>query len=239
MRELTVRSLTSTAPAARPSSKAPQAAPAPAAKPSLGGDSLTLGARPYNSLQRHGAYFDADNDHKVTLKETTKGLQDMGLSAGNAKIVALITNAGQALPQKHLTTIDLDAVNAHIDPTTPGAFDAQGNFDTAKFEKMFSYDGGKTGSLTEAEVGRLIDDSALTKFGKFRTKAGYNLLFKVAADTQKPVLDASGTPVMGKDGKPQVAPSLSRERLKSFFTGTVFYDVAAAHGNVRPVRDGL
>ncbi|MNT37982.1 hypothetical protein D3C72_1741510 [compost metagenome] len=65
------------------------------------------------------------------------------------------------------------------------------------------------------------------------------MLFELAADTQKPVLDAAGKPVLGKDGKPQVAPALSRERLKSFFLGTIFHDIAAAKGHPRPVHDGL
>ncbi|MFN3428954.1 MAG: caleosin family protein [Candidatus Sericytochromatia bacterium] len=198
-----------------------------------------LTPRPYNAMQRHGAFFDADNDHKVTVKETAEGLQDLGLSAKKAGRLAPIVNIGLALPQKNFKTIELDRLQANIDPKTPGAFDAVGNFDAAKFEAMFAFDGGKTGSLTQAEVGRLIDASALSAIGKFRTKAGYGLLFEVAADTQKPVLDASGKPVLGKDGKPQVAPALTRERLKSFFLGTIFHDIAAAKGNPRPVHDGL
>lgn len=209
------------------------------AQAAIGGDSLTLSPRPYNALQRHGAFFDADNDHKVTVKETAEGLQDLGLSAKKAGRLAPIVNMGLALPQRNLKTIELDRILAQVDPKTPGAFDGEGNFDAAKFEKMFAFDGGKTGSLTEAEVGRMIDASALSKFGKFRTKAGYTLLFELAADTRKPVLDASGQPVLGKDGKPQVAPALSRERLQSFFLGTIFHDIAAAKGNPRPVHDGL
>ena len=56
-------------------------APATAAS---GGDTLTLSARPYNALQRHGAFFDADDDHRVTVKETADGLVDLGLSAKKA-----------------------------------------------------------------------------------------------------------------------------------------------------------
>jgi hypothetical protein len=209
------------------------------AKPATGGDTLILGGRPYNALQRHGAFFDADNDHRVTVKETADGLVDLGLTAKKAKMLAPIVNLGLALPQKNVKTIELDRLQANIDPKTPGAFDAVGNFDTAKFEKMFAFDGGKTGSLTEAEVGRLIDASELSRVGKFRTKAGYGLLFELAADTQKPVLDAAGKPVLGKDGKPQLAPALSRERLKSFFLGTIFHDIASAKGHPRPVHDGL
>jgi hypothetical protein len=208
-------------------------------KPAPSGDSLTLSPRPYNALQRHGAFFDADNDHKVTIKETAEGLQDLGLSAKKAGRLAPIVNLGLALPQRNLKTIELDRILAQVDPKTPGAFDGEGNFDAAKFEKMFAFDGGKTGSLTEAEVGRLIDTSELSKFGKFRTKAGYTLLFELATDTQKPVLNAAGQPVLGKDGKPQVAPAVSRERLKSFFLGTIFHDIAAAKGHPRPVHDGL
>ena len=38
--------------------------------------------------------------------------------------------------------------------------------------------------------------------------------------------------------KPTEAPAMTRERLKSFFTGSIFYDVAAAHGHARPKFDG-
>lgn len=237
MRDMTLRSPSISVAARSTVKAAPQAASA--ARTAGSQDVLALGDRPYNALQRHGAFFDANNDHKVTYKETAQGLKDMGLGRRAARVLGLITTVGLALPQRNFLTIELDRVNAQIDARTPGAFDAEGHFDAAKFEKMFAFDRGKTGSLTEAEIGRLIDASALTKSGKFRTKAGYNLLFKVGADVTKPVLDEAGKQVVGKDGKPLAAPALSRDRLKSFFTGSIFYDIAAAKGHPRPVRDGL
>jgi len=213
----------------------PKAAPslaAPAHKvPSLTPDSFSSsGTKGYNAFQRHGAFFDLDNDHKVTLKEMVQGLMDMGVSRQSALRLAPIINGGLALPEGHLMSVDLDAIQAEVDPNTPGAFDAKGHFDVAKFDRMFAYDHGGKGSLTEAEIGELVDHSSLSSFGKIRVKAGYAELFKLAADTTKVVKDDKG--------RDQSVPALSRSVLQAFFTGTVFYQVAERHGHPHPMRDG-
>ena len=59
------------------------------------------------------------------------------------------------------------------------------------------------------------NERAKTTFGKIATRGEFGLLMTLAKD---------GT-AKGKDGKP--VDTLSRERLQSFYDGTLFYELAA------------
>lgn len=188
----------------------------------------------YTSIQRHGSYFDTNFDHKVSLSETRQGLKDLGLSGGASDALTPIINAGlgplthgtpdQTLGQKlkNMFTINLDTLTGKLPQGGNGAFDAAGNFDPAKFSHMMSFD--KTGSgnsLSLEELYSMVDADAQDQAGKFRTKLGFTQLMAFA-DTQKAVT---------ANGVSQVVPALSRTRLQSFYDGTLFYRVAAEHGN--------
>lgn len=198
------------------------------------GSDAYIRASGYTSIQRHGAFFDTNFDHRVSLQETRAGLKDMGLNGLTADALTPVINAGlgplthggQGLTLmqklKQMFTINLDTLTAKLPSGGNGAFDAAGNFDAAKFDHMMTFDASGQGkSLSREELYAMVDADAQDKAGKFRTKLGFTQLMAFA-DTTKPVT---------VDGVTKTVPAISRDRLRSFYDGTLFYRVAAEHGH--------
>lgn len=188
----------------------------------------------FTSIQGHGAFFDTNFDHKVSLGETRQGLKDMGLNGATSDALTPIINAGlgplthgkagmtMGDKLKNMFTIDLDSLTAKLPEGGNGAFDAAGKFDAAKFEHMMSFDTtGKGSSLSLDELYSMVQADAQDQGGKFRTKLGFTQLIAFA-DTTKTVT---------VNGVSKTVPAISRARLQGFYDGTLFYRVAAEHGN--------
>ncbi len=169
-------------------------------------------------LQRHAAFFDTNHDGTLKLSETMHGLQRLGLGLFSSAPAALLINAGLGPKTTGKLSLDVSVKNIaagkHEGDTS--VYDAQGQFDHAKFDEMFAkYDGDRDGKLSETEIHAMQNERAKTTFGKIATRGEFGLLMTLAKDGS----------VVGKDGKK--VDTLSRERLQSFYEGTLFYELAA------------
>lgn len=184
-------------------------------------------------MEAHGAFFDTNFDRKVSVKETRDGLRDMGLGPISSGWLAPVINAGlggATHPKpgatfmeklKNFFTIDLDTlVKSSRAEAGPG-------FDPArKVARLMSFDAAGSGAVTKDELFRYVDTDIPDKGGQVRTKLGFSLLVNMAADTRKTITE---------NGVSRSVPALSRERLTSFYDGTIFYKVAADRGHPHPL----
>lgn len=181
-------------------------------------ETLALGVSKLSPLQSHLAFFDVNADGKLNFQETRDGLKKLGLSGMRASLAALVINAGlgpRTTGNKLLSSGGLDVsignVKAAKHEGDSGVFDAQGNFSKAGFDAMFAkYDTNRDGNFSATEIQAMQKDRAHTFFGKLATKGEWGLLMKLASD---------GTDPQGK-------PSISKERLQSFYDGSLFYQLA-------------
>jgi peroxygenase len=163
------------------------------------------------ALQRHVAFFDWNGDGYITVIEDYRGLRALGIDPVSATAFATAINGALATPTRGFPslTIDLRAIASSIHGSDSGIYDSEGNFVPEAFERLFAeWDRNRSDGLDPAELtARAIVDSDLWDvFGTVASAAEFGLLFVVAAE----------------DGE------LSRDRMRAFYDGTLFYVLAEA-----------
>ena len=181
--------------------------PRPAAQP----------AAPRTPLQKHVDFFDRNGDRETTVCETYSGLRALGMGRIASGGAAFVINLGLAMKTgaSWLSPLTVKNDNIHLakHDSDSDTYDAQGHFDPARFEQMFTdFDTNKDSALDKAEIDVMLDTRKETFVGRQAAGAEFGLLLKLAGQ-ERPV-----------DGQPQ--PVLTRERLQSLYDGNLFYELA-------------
>lgn len=191
-------------------------------------------------FDEHLKFFDADGDHKISLRECQRGLERLGFGHLVAVPAALGINAGVAalgLLQRRLLNplgLDVAGTGAVRHPDT-ALVDDEGVFDDARLDAVFARYGREHGgaALTLPEViamvsGRLRDGGTqdvkqllLLPAGALATGAEWGALFWVAHTTR---------------GARFV---LEKESVRRFYTDAGFFEqVAQRLAQARAARSG-
>ncbi len=211
-----------------------------------------MGSR--SMLQRHVSFFDENNDGFITTAETFRGLERIGFSTGASLALApaimgvlgslisfnasraqapeierVLRNAGSSatfipllsfvnsIGDIKVRTIAIADVSFGKHPSDTGIFDADGNVIEEKREALFSKYAGGGDSLDAEEFSAMIHRNAEVShnvLGMLASLMEFGMLMSVCTDTTK--LDTNGKRV----------PSISRERVRELYDGTLFYRVA-------------
>lgn len=171
-----------------------------------------------SALQIHLSFFDKNGDGMVTRAETTLSLRQLGLSSIKANTAAFLIHAFLG-PKTTGSWRNLDVsvkdikLGKHGSDT--GAFDADGRFVPAAFERMFTeFDTNRSESLSEAEIMVMIAANAKLRPGsETAAKQEFQLLLQIAADTT----EAAGA---------EKVPAISKQRLQEFYDGSLFFKLA-------------
>jgi peroxygenase len=174
----------------------------PRAAPAIPWDDMT-------PLQKHVSFFDYNGDGYVTVLEDYRGLRALGIDPVSATAFASAINAALGTPTAGYPslTISIYGIANGVHGSDTGIYDSQGRFVPQAFDQLFAdWDRNGSGGLDPAElVARTLDDADLGDlFGITASGAEFGLLYAVAAD----------------DGE------LTRERMRAFYDGTLFYVLA-------------
>ncbi|MBZ0236017.1 MAG: caleosin family protein [Deltaproteobacteria bacterium] len=178
----------------------------PRAEPAIPWDEMT-------ALQKHVSFFDYDGDGYITVAEDYRGLRALDLAPGPAFAFAFAINGALGTPTMGYPslTISIYDIDDGIHGSDTGIYDSQGRFVPEQFERLFAdWDRNGSGGLDPVELAaRTIDDADLFDlFGVTASAAEVSLLFVVAAE----------------DGE------LSRDRMRAFYDGTLFFELEAEGG---------
>ena len=198
-----------------------QASPQGGSRPHVGDVYVASGASA-PGLAHHVLYFDGNGDHQITLAESRQGLQKLGLGKVASAALALVLNPvlGKQGSGHYTTTVSVDGLFKNFKPTTTGIFGAGGRFDQERFETLFTKnDHNKDGALDSNEIGTMMKHDLIDPSEARRTNVGFQLLLKVAGDRQ----------VVTDNGKK--LPAISKDQLKAFYDGDLFYEIARKHGH--------
>ena len=169
-----------------------------------------------STLQKHAAFFDRNSDGLVRYGETVSGLKALGMPTVAAYPAAFAIHAGLGPKTDGGFNFTIKNIARGKHEGDTDVFTADGGFDKKQFNKLFArYDTNESGSLSSAEISVMQNDRAKTTFGKIATKGEFTLLMSLAGDTTEKSAD-------GKSAK-----ALSKERLQSFYDGSLFYTVEA------------
>ena len=161
------------------------------------------------TLQRHASFFDDNGDRGVDVAECTRGLKALGIPLGVAEAAALAIVTPLCLQ----TGGSLRSLRIDVD----GILDKRGRFNSRRFEKMFgacsTVDRNGDKVFTATEITRMVNANRETLLGSLVSLVEWQTLLAVAADTNAI-----------ENGK--AVPALSVARVKSFYDGTLFYEIA-------------
>jgi peroxygenase len=163
------------------------------------------------ALQKHVDFFDSDHDGKITFLETYQGLRRLGIGAARSAVFGGVINAalGPSTSGTPSLTVDADHISAGRHASDTGVYDRNGRFVQRKFDRMFArYDEDGDGALDREELARLFEGNRTDLVGHVGSLAEFGLLFSLAGEDRK------GRKV------------LTRERLKRFYDGSLFYQLA-------------
>jgi len=174
------------------------------------------------TLQRHVSFFDDDGDRGVGVAECARGLRALGLAVGVAEATALAIVAPLSLQTRGsllAMNVDVDNVHKGMHDGDTGILDKRGRFDARRFEKVFgarsAVDRNGDKAFTAIDLTRMINANRETLAGYVAAMAEWQLLLLLAADTRAIVAGVT-------------VPALSVTRIKSFYDGTLFYELAKA-----------
>ncbi|KAM0822600.1 hypothetical protein ACQ4PT_071401 [Festuca glaucescens] len=126
------------------------------------GDGDGSGAGGMTELQKHAAFFDANNDGVVSFSETYEAFRSFGFGIAASTLSATFINAAlcpMTRPENDTSRLSVYIENIHkgIHGSDSGAYDSQGRFVPEKFEEIFATH-AKTvpDALTSTEVDELI-----------------------------------------------------------------------------------
>ena len=172
------------------------------------------------TLQRHASFFDDNGDRGIDVAECTRGLKVLGLPAGVAEAAALAIVAPLSLRTRGsllAMNIDIENIQKGKHDSDTGVLDKRGRFNAKRFESVFgarsTVDRNGDKAFTAAEINGMVDANGETLLGFLVSLVEWHLLLMLAADTE-----------VAEDGKS--VPALSVARIKSFYDGTLFYELA-------------
>jgi peroxygenase len=163
------------------------------------------------TLQKHVDFFDSDRDGKITFLETYQGLRRLGFGAARSVVFGGVINAalGSSTSRTPSLTVDADHINAGKHASDTGVYDQKGHFVQRRFDRLFArYDEDEDGALDREELARLFEGNRTDLLGHLGSMAEFGLLLYLAGEDQK------GRKV------------LTRQRLKRFYDGSLFYQLA-------------
>ena len=168
------------------------------------------------SLQKHIGFFNRlPADNKISVSETYEGLRSLGMNPITAALAALFINVSLGFKTSGRWGLDVDiakiALGMHGGDS--GVIDKQGNFNESAFNDMFiNYDADKDDALSSSEIATMQAQRGAKGFAeKVQTKGEFGLLMMLASD---------GTNRQGEK-------TLSRDRLRSLYDGSLFYKLEA------------
>jgi peroxygenase len=169
-----------------------------------------------SALQKHVMFFDVNQDGIITVEETATRLQSLGFGRIKAWSAAITIHNGLARSTSGKTFgTDIVVANIHHSKhsSDSGVFGAQGEFVPEAFERMFErFDTDRSGGLDEGEIDRMTDANYQRLGGHLVSKFEFTALLGLAADAG------------GAD-----SPALSRRRMREFYDGTLFFEVATGN----------
>jgi peroxygenase len=174
----------------------------PRAAPAIPWDDMT-------ALQKHVSFFDFNGDGYVTVLEDYRGLRALGIDPVSASAFATAINTALGTPTSGYPTLTISiyGIASAVHGSDSGIYDSQGHFVPSAFEALFdTWDRNGSGGLDPVELAqRTIDDADLFDlFGVTASAAEWGLLYAVAAENGE----------------------LTRDRMRGFYDGTLFYDLA-------------
>ena len=178
-------------------------------EPRKRGSAPNSGSR--TTLQKHVDFFDSDRDGKITFLETYQGLRRLGLGAARSVVFGGVINAalGSSISGTPSLTVDADHIKAGKHASDTGVYDGKGRFVQRSFDRMFDrYDEDRDGALDGEELVRLFEGNRRDLMGHLGSMAEFGLLLHLAGE------DRQGRKV------------LTRQRLKRFYDGSLFYQLA-------------
>uniref|UniRef100_A0ACD5ZE82 Uncharacterized protein n=1 Tax=Avena sativa TaxID=4498 RepID=A0ACD5ZE82_AVESA len=170
------------------------------------------GAGGMTALQKHAAFFDANNDGVVSFSETYDAFRSFGFGIVASTLSATFINAGlcpMTRPENDTSRMSVYIENIHkgIHGSDSGAYDSQGRFVPEKFEAIFAKH-AKTvpDALTSDEVGELISANRQPSdyAGWAGAEAEWKMLYSIGKD---------------KDGL------LRKDTVRSVYDGSLFAKV--------------
>ncbi|MCL7032452.1 hypothetical protein MKW94_015055 [Papaver nudicaule] len=162
-------------------------------------------------LQKHASFFDRNKDGVIYPWETFQALRAIGLGVGMSAFAAAIINmgmSGKTRPGKCpnlLFPIEIKNIIKAKRKADTGIYDAEGNFDAAKFEEIFVKHSSSGTALTEDELLGLMKPRTGLRdyFEWFGGWLGWKNFYTVCKD---------------KDGLVQ------KETLRAFYTGAGLFE---------------
>jgi len=174
------------------------------------------------TLQRHVSFFDDNGDRTVDVAECTRGLKALGLPFGVAEIAALAIVAPLSIQTRGTfqgLSIDIENIQKGKHDSDTGILDKRGRFNARRFEKVFgaysTVDRNGDKAFTASELTKMIVANRETLLGSLVSMVEWQTLLLLAADTK------------AVEGGKSV-PALSVGRVKAFYDGTLFYQLAKA-----------
>lgn len=171
------------------------------------------------SLLNHILFFDENGDRQISLGESRRGLERLGIGTLQSTALSLVLNPvlSKQASGNLGTTVSIDGLVKHFKPTTTGIFGPGGRFVPERFESVFAKsDRNRDGSWDADEIHAMLKHDLIDPSLQQRTKVGFDLLLRVAGDQQ---VTSNGRKL----------PALSKQRLVAFYDGSLFYDLAAAN----------
>jgi peroxygenase len=177
-------------------------------------------------LQRHVSFFDDNGDRGVDLAECTRGLKALGLPVGMAEAAALAIVAPLSIQTRGsllAMNVDIDNIHKSKHDSDTGILDKRGRFNARRFDRIFgeysTVNRNVDKGFTATALTRMISANRETLLGTLVSTAEWRLLLALAADTEAVENGAA-------------VPALSTSRIKSFYVGTLFYELARKHARV-------
>lgn len=160
-------------------------------------------------LQKHVSFFDYNGDGYVTVLEDYRGLRALGIDPFSAAAFASAINTalGTSTSGYPTLTISIYGIANGVHGSDTGIYDSEGRFVPEAFEHLFDdWDRNDSGGLDPLELAaRTVDDADLGDlFGVTASTAELGLLYAVAAENGE----------------------LTRDRMRAFYDGTLFYNLA-------------
>jgi len=186
--------------------------------------------QPMTKLQEHIGYFDADHNGHLTLGETAKGFEKLGLSPAASYKNATLIHLAMSAPTVGWTTaltggfpIEVKNIAGAKHASDTGVYDAQGNVDPQRFEAMFKgADKNGDGMLTISELADMragnkardeqpgVMGYIKSLFSAFASKGEFGVFMDVA----------------GKPNGPNGEMVLTKDQVFKLYNGTLFQEIA-------------
>jgi hypothetical protein len=174
-----------------------------------------------SALEKHAAFFDPKGTRRITCAQTYDGMRRLGVPfVARALLTPIINGFLGMLTGGPPFVIEIDRIEKGKHPFDSGTFDDRGEFDSAAFDALFPP--GRT-AITAAQMDQVISDRGDRRpqmgkiagfLGHMFSKAEVAVLFLVASDVRVKV-----------GGRGEVR-AMTRERLRSFYDGTLFDQIA-------------